>query len=235
MLGPSTCNFTETSSTSTSTDSKGRTTTTTTNYCTHQRKLCVTCRQSSDSTTYIRVQTNDLPNHCYAVTTPSYQTLDFEVKWNTNPTTNVYNTATTASALTSIVCTSKRYTSDYIPSTVGYIDYQATLGPFVGVATSGGLLAEPLSGTGEDPYYPATGSASGTDVCSGHSDEQGNFHYHFMPGGTRIRFCPVPGSFRDSGSRTRFHLPGYPVPGSPVPGSCNPIPRYPVLLVKFQK
>ena len=32
--------------------------------CTWQRRLCVTCRVDADGVTRIRVQTNNLPNHC---------------------------------------------------------------------------------------------------------------------------------------------------------------------------
>ncbi len=80
-----------------------------------------------------------------------------------------------------MTCTSKRYTSDYIPSAAGYTEYGSSLGPFVAVATSGGVISAPLSGTSQDPYYPGSGTAAGTDVCSGHADPQGNFHYHIMP------------------------------------------------------
>ena len=51
--------------------------------CTYNRKLCVTCSVKS-GTTMIRVQTNNLPNHCSDsnVNTPYEFELDWEVAFN---------------------------------------------------------------------------------------------------------------------------------------------------------
>lgn len=56
--------------------------------CTWQRKLCVTCR-IKNKITYIRVQSNGLPNHCYTTVTSTKMlslTIDYEVAFNLNVT-----------------------------------------------------------------------------------------------------------------------------------------------------
>jgi hypothetical protein len=57
--------------------------------CSWKRKLCVTCSTSGGST-YIRVQTNSMPDHCYGGGPPvvTTQEIDFTVLFNKSPDTN---------------------------------------------------------------------------------------------------------------------------------------------------
>ena len=60
--------------------------------CSWDRKLCLYCYQDSSDTTYIRVLSNGLPNHCYSspMDTPIELDVDFSVKFNWIPTdTNI--------------------------------------------------------------------------------------------------------------------------------------------------
>jgi hypothetical protein len=53
--------------------------------CTFERKMCVTCSVGSDSLTYIRVQSNLMPDFCYhnGAFAPSYAwTIDYSVPFN---------------------------------------------------------------------------------------------------------------------------------------------------------
>ena len=55
--------------------------------CTVTRKLCVKCFTRS-SQTWIRVQTNSFPSHCFdAAVTPDANNLEFEVPFSRNPST----------------------------------------------------------------------------------------------------------------------------------------------------
>lgn len=56
---------------------------TTSSPCRYSRKLCVTCLTKNNET-YIRVQTNALPNHCHThkINIASAQQIDFTVKYN---------------------------------------------------------------------------------------------------------------------------------------------------------
>ena len=62
--------------------------------CTWTRKLCVTC-STTNSVTYIRIQTNSLPNRCYYAgkDTPVSQSFDFKVKFNWDASSQSTNTA----------------------------------------------------------------------------------------------------------------------------------------------
>lgn len=73
--------------------------------CTWFRRLCVTCRLIKNET-YIRVQTNGLPNHCYnsPTFTLNNQTIDFEVKFNWKVGNTTYNTPNGQDTVNSLVC-----------------------------------------------------------------------------------------------------------------------------------
>ena len=57
------------------------------NPCTYTRKLCVTC-EDDGSDVYIRVQSNQMPNHCFQATNenPTSNHSDFRVKFNRDVT-----------------------------------------------------------------------------------------------------------------------------------------------------
>ena len=60
--------------------------------CTFIRKLCVTC-EDIDGETYVRVQTNSLPNHCMngLLSGATASDADFTVKYNPSVDMSVLN------------------------------------------------------------------------------------------------------------------------------------------------
>ena len=48
--------------------------------CTWQRRLCVTCRRDDADIVQIRVQTNNMPNHCISSDSVKPQAFDYEVR-----------------------------------------------------------------------------------------------------------------------------------------------------------
>ena len=69
-------------------DGSGSKTYTEADPCTFTRKLCVTCQEKNNDV-YIRVQSNQMPNHCFqAINENPYSTnvSDFEVIWNRDVT-----------------------------------------------------------------------------------------------------------------------------------------------------
>ena len=57
------------------------------------RRNCVTCRIKANGDVFIRYQSNGIPSHCYGSSYddksgyPEDQNIDFEVKWNTDVST----------------------------------------------------------------------------------------------------------------------------------------------------
>jgi hypothetical protein len=127
--------------------------------CTFNRGLCISCRADDEEIVYIRVQTNGMPNHCYALNeddvAPLYMEIDFEVVWNWYPEETQYTFAKTQIDYDVILCdedTSQDYNIPDVAdfSTIGY----TALKYFSGIATSGAVLNNGLSELGADPFYP---------------------------------------------------------------------------------
>lgn len=97
--------------------------------------------------------------------------MDFTVKFNWDVGTNVYNTVTTKTDVTSLLCDVSKSVSSNIPSTASY-SYSGTtdIGVSVGVAITGALILNGVSANNVDPFYPSptSYSAESVDVCLGH-------------------------------------------------------------------
>jgi hypothetical protein len=153
--------------------------------CTWQRKLCVTC--INGSTVRIRVQSNGLPGRCASVpsTVAILETIiDFEVNFNPDVSVNApYKTATTVTALNSIVCNIS--TETVVPSGSSYIGYSSdqSLYTLAGVAIDGMAILNVNSANQVDPFYPPSGyPKEGVDQCLSHPNQYGTYHYHISSG-----------------------------------------------------
>jgi hypothetical protein len=143
--------------------------------------MCVTCSQTN-STTYIRVQTNGLPNHCYSSpnTAPIDLNVDFTVKFQWDVGTNIYNSPTTQTEINNMLCTPTGQADSTIPAAASYSNSGTTsIDTAVGVGLSGVMLFNGASANDVDPLYPAiygsvTSVASGKemfDMCLRHPQE----------------------------------------------------------------
>lgn len=89
-----------------------------TDECTWQRKLCVTCTETR-SQVYIRVQTNGMPMHCYVSSrkAPEEIDLDFEVAWQWDAGSEIYEQVNTQSQQNNLLCDEH----DEPPADSGYV------------------------------------------------------------------------------------------------------------------
>lgn len=174
------------------------------NTCTWNRKLCVTCRSSS-GITYIRVQTNSLPDHCFYSSSFTVRELavDFEVKFNLDVTVGAQGYPsprsgktwpTTQTDVTNTVCGDPLLlTPNSDAQTLSGLTFTSgsqEMGTAVGVGLNGVLLLNQMSGEKSDPFYPKAWSGAPTvssvaetiDVCLGHPtpDPANIYHYHDM-------------------------------------------------------
>lgn len=171
--------------------------------CSWNRKLCVSCRSLS-GVTYIRVQTNSLPDHCFYSTDFSVKELDvdFEVKFDLNVTVGAAGYPSprsgktwpsTQTEVTNTVCgdpavltpNSDAQALSGLTFTTGAMEMSTA----VGVTLNGVILLNQMSGAKTDPFYPKAWSgapvvssvAETLDVCLGHpTPSPGIYHYHDM-------------------------------------------------------
>ena len=144
--------------------------------CVHNYVLTVTCSEVS-GVTYIRVQSNSLPNHCWTSTflqnVVQYQTFDFEVIWNMN----VYGTlnySTTdfdsQSSTENILCDLQRTASSNMLTTLNYTEptSRRLLQPPSGPPPDGSS-GPPTDGSAPPPSGgdSSGGSVSSMDTMSG--------------------------------------------------------------------
>lgn len=155
--------------------------------CTWKRKLCVSCSQTN-SVTYMRIQTNNMPDHCYGgKPTVSEQKTDVTVKWNPTYSGNV--TFSSQSSFDSTTCTPTK--SSTVPSFASYYDNVAgnsmSNGGAMGWAVNGIIIFSSSSADNEDPYYPKAWSGNSkavvevVDACAAHPENTGFYHYHILP------------------------------------------------------
>jgi hypothetical protein len=120
-------------------------------------------------------------------------TVDFSVKFNWDVGSNVYYSATTSSAINDIVCDMNTVSDSNVPAAAGYTTTGSTvITTTVGVALDGVLMFEGVSLNYVDPFYPngwtstttgahTTASAEHVDLCLGHPQATGMYHYHMLP------------------------------------------------------
>jgi hypothetical protein len=165
--------------------------------------------------TYIRVQTNGLPNRCYdAPEAPATQDVDFQVKWQWDVGSNVYNDPTTQAAVDSLICDIESTSDSNIASDADYSLIGTTnIDTAIGVGLDGVMLFNGISAEGVDPLFPAVyGSVTDADsakemfdMCLGHPDDTYFYHVHaFAPciGDSTIAETPEPCASIDSCTNT---------------------------------
>lgn len=132
--------------------------------CSWNRKLCVSCStNSTDGYVYIRVQTNNLPNHCYGYhdgVTMKEKKLDFSVRWNPSTTSLTKKTFSSQSDLDNTACYANKSANSNIPSNSVFSltkcsGCMITTDTLVGVSINGIFIYSSTSDANVDPYYPA--------------------------------------------------------------------------------
>lgn len=151
--------------------------------CTWDRQLCVTC-STSGGVTYIRVQTNGLPNHCYATSsvTPVSLSVDFKVIWNWETTSEIFSVADTQDEADDLICDTKAVISSKIDDGADFDSSGDTsLTTISGVALSGVVITQSLTDAEDDPLYPNSKSnKESLDTCLTHTASNGMLSYYMM-------------------------------------------------------
>jgi hypothetical protein len=158
--------------------------------CTYTRKLCTTCSEK-DGKVYIRVQSNQLPNHCFqAINDNPYTTgvSDFEVLFNRDVTgmmnyesSDIDTQAKTEELLCDIQRTSSTNMldgteySEYIDNAVAPPGPPSQLTTASGVAVSGANIFNALANGNDDAVENEWVTL---DQCLTHPTPFGEYHYH---------------------------------------------------------
>ncbi len=148
--------------------------------CSWSRQLCVTCSSVSD-VTYIRVQTNSLPNHCTYSDMNIMKSIevDFKVIFQRNVSTSASvqsSAGSTQTTLDSLICNIDKAMDTLIPTAAAYTKTSTEpLNTMTGVALSGGNYFNGLDLDNHDPFYPkafgtqTTAVAETVDFCLAHA------------------------------------------------------------------
>jgi len=147
--------------------------------CSWERRLCITCRRHG-RVTKIRIQTNNLPDHCVKSTGVKAQNFDYEVPFNPKKTHGSWDvTFKTQQQLNLKVCSIKK---QYDATTLGIVEH--------GTEESENAMGFALNGVAfqfanqikQDPVAPILESnEQPLDMCLGHTQqnsESGMYHYH---------------------------------------------------------
>ncbi|CDW91700.1 UNKNOWN [Stylonychia lemnae] len=174
------------------------------NNCKWERILCVTCRQEGDDI-FVRVQTNGMPDHCYAEGQfpPQPKVIDFEIKWNSNDDTKTLVTNVASQIeVDNKLCNNQTFFDNQIPASRGFQIYQGDgdLNYAIGVGLNGVLLYPPISNvTGFDPIYPRGNTQQiinrtvSIDRCLGTTfNESSTYHYH------TVSYCSIQDTIPDA-------------------------------------
>jgi len=150
--------------------------------CTWERKLCVTCSRVN-GVTKIRVQTNNLPDHCIESVSVKAQNFDYEVTFNAQQTYDSWgSTFSRQYQLNNAVCPiNKNY--DATALGIEELSDSAESVNAMGIALNG--VAFQFANTiQEDPVYPITVlNEQPLDLCLGHNQQNsdsGMYHYHHI-------------------------------------------------------
>ena len=140
--------------------------------CTWQRKLCVTCRTDNNGITKIRVQTNNLPNHCVQSVLVDAVNFDYEVIFNPNQSygvTGYKHTFTTQNQINKAVCP---IVKGYTASDFGIVEYGDTESANALGTAINGVVFQFANQIQEDPVYPITeANEQPLDLCLGHNQQ----------------------------------------------------------------
>eukprot|EP00347_Sterkiella_histriomuscorum_P010578 403375740 len=170
-------------------------------YCTFQRQLCVTCELVSTYVNqdfirkdiYVRVQTNNMPNHCYYhETAPQPQMIDFKVKWNSVKDASTLNTDIDRQIEVDFrLCRTETFLEEMIPKSAKFIAIQGQdlLEKATGIALNGVLIYTSIQReTLQDPLsvvYQKVTKLSEADQCLGYIDYDNTsnpaYYYQSIP------------------------------------------------------
>lgn len=155
------------------------------NDCYWVRKLCVTCKKDNENEVKIRIQTNNLPNHCVKTTSIIAKNFDYEIVFNKKmpkPPAAV-NYPFTATQLKNNVCPIKKGwdTLPYYQS-VKVIEKGDEENEMVMAYALNGVTFQFANTQQDDPIFPKNvTNEQPLDVCLGHNQlnsKSGMYHYH---------------------------------------------------------
>ena len=159
--------------------------------CTFTRKLCATCSEVDD-VVYIRVQSNEMPNHCFQAINDnplSTNAGDFEVIFNRdvsgmeNVSSEDVDSETKA---TELLCDISRTKPDNMLDGTEYTEYTDSVANSVptppsqlntasGIAISGAMIFNALASGNQDAVENEWVTL---DECLTHPTPYGEYHYH---------------------------------------------------------
>ena len=104
-------------------------------------------------------------------------------------TANPASQPTTQDEVTSLICNIQRSADNLIPAAAEFTKNEnMMLNTAWGLATSGIMIFNGMSGEGADPFYPASyegnflmfpsDAVEMSDWCLAHPQREGHFHYH---------------------------------------------------------
>ena len=149
--------------------------------CSWERRLCVTCRDDS-GVTKIRIQSNNLPDHCIQNTLAKAMNFDYEVIFNQKQTFGTWaHTLDTQQKLDDAVCPIAK---DYNAQNLGITEYgDSESRNAMGFAING-VAFQFANQIREDPVAPITETnEQPLDICGGHNQrnsDSGMYHYHIL-------------------------------------------------------
>jgi len=148
--------------------------------CTWKRKLCVTCSVGSNGVTKIRVQTNNLPNHCVNSITIKAKNFDYEVNFNSKQSYGEWvQTISMQNQLNNAVCPIRK---NFDRASLGLVEHGDGESENVMGITINGVAFQFANQIREDPVYPITeANEQPLDICLGHNQlnsVSGMYHYH---------------------------------------------------------
>ena len=149
--------------------------------CEWERKLCVTCREV-DGVTKIRLQTNNLPDHCIENKLADEMILDYEVNFNQQETYGEWaRDLDTLPTLYEEVCPiNKQY--DRYNDPLGIVEYGGAESERATGFSINGIAFQFANSIQQDPLAPMTeDNEQPLDICLGHNQMNsgsGMYHYH---------------------------------------------------------
>lgn len=156
----------------------------TTNHCNWKRKLCVTCFEDANGQTKIRIQSNNMPDHCVSSGNilPLEKNFDYEVFFNRKESPdNLVNNLATQTDLDSTVCP---IGVPYDKVGLGIVEY----GDRESIQAKGfalnGVMFQFANQMHQDPVSPIDETnEQPLDTCLGHNQRNsdgGVYHYHHL-------------------------------------------------------
>ena len=146
--------------------------------CSWTRKLCVTCRVDDNGVTMIRVQTNNLPDHCVASSSIKAKNFDYEVPFNPRQEFGAWTQSfETQAELNRAVYPIHKQHLKVVAEELGDGESAQAMGFAIN-----GVAFQFANQIREDPVYPITVlNEQPLDTCLGHNQrnsDSGMYHYH---------------------------------------------------------